>query len=151
MHLDDRFTAFVTEAEPRLRRALVAHYGMEDGREATLDALVYCWRNWQRVSVMANPVGYLYRVGTSSIRTPRPTPAVQATVVDHEPWVEPELEAALDTLTEQQRVIAVLRHSFEWTYEEIAGLLDVSVRAVRTQLDRAMLKLRETLEVTVDE
>ena len=67
-----------------------------------------------------------------------------------EPWIEPELEASLDSLSEQQRIAVVLRHGFEWTYDEIAELLDVSVSTVRTQLDRGMGKLRNALEVTID-
>ena len=67
-----------------------------------------------------------------------------------EPWIEPGLEAGLDVLTEPQRVAVVLRHSFEWTYDEIAELLGVSVSTVRTQVARGMKKLRDSLEVTVD-
>ena len=35
------FEAFVRSAEPRLRRALVAAYGFEDGRDAAAEALAY--------------------------------------------------------------------------------------------------------------
>lgn len=150
MHRDDAFSLFMTEAEPRLRGALVARYGMQLGREATLDAFVYGWKNWDRVSAMDNPIGYLYRVGTSHARPPRPTPVVVLDRAHHEPWIEPELEASLSALSDQQRVAVVLRHSFEWTLDEIAELLDVSVSSVRTQLDRGMKKLRNALEVTVD-
>ena len=71
MHGDAAFTAFMTEAEPRLRRALVARFGMHVGRDATLDAFVYGWKNWERIGSMENPVGYLYRVGVSQARPPR--------------------------------------------------------------------------------
>ena len=37
----DSFTEFVAEIEPRLRRALTATFGIEAGRDATADALVY--------------------------------------------------------------------------------------------------------------
>jgi DNA-directed RNA polymerase specialized sigma24 family protein len=148
--LSTAFTEFMADAEPRLRRALVARYGMQLGRDATLDAMVYGWRHWDRVSAMANPVGYLYRVGTSSVRPQKEPPPLREVSDQHEPWIEPELEASLDALTEQQRVVVVLRHSFEWTYEEIAEFLDVSVSSVRTQLARGMEKLRTALEVSVD-
>jgi RNA polymerase sigma factor (sigma-70 family) len=144
------FTAFIAEAEPRLRRALVARYGMQLGRDATLDAMVYGWRHWDRVSTMENPVGYLYRVGASTVRPPKEPPRLAEVSDQHEPWIEPELESSLDALSEQQRVVVVLRHSFEWTYEEIAELLDVSISSVRTQLARGMEKLRAALEVSID-
>ena len=150
--LDDHaFTSFVADAEPRLRRALVARYGVQQGREATLEALVYAWRHWEKVRPMQNAIGYLYRVGTSSVRPVREIAiAAESPNDSHEPWVEPALEPSLALLSEQQRVAVVLRHSFEWTYEEIAELLDVSISSVRTQIARGMDKLRDALEVSGD-
>ena len=37
--------------------------------EAAADAMAYAWRHWDTLASMANPVGYLYRVGQTSIRT----------------------------------------------------------------------------------
>ena len=150
MQVSTAFTAFMAEAEPRLRRSLVARYGMQLGRDATLDAMVYGWEHWDRVSQMKNPVGYLYRVGSSRVRASKLRPLAVGAHEYRDPWIEPGLEASLDTLSEQQRVAVVLRHSFEWTYGEIAELLDVSVSTVRTQLARGMGKLRNALEVTLD-
>ncbi len=42
------FEGFVRGSEPRLRRALVAAYGFEDGRDATAEALPYAWEHWER-------------------------------------------------------------------------------------------------------
>jgi RNA polymerase sigma factor (sigma-70 family) len=123
---------------------------MQLGRDATVDALVYAWRNWKRVAKMENPVGYLYRVGSSSVRRPRDLPQLELIPEKRDPWIEPQLEASLHDLSEQQRTIVVLRHSFEWTYDEIAELLEVSVSTIRTQLTRGMEKLRAALEVTID-
>jgi len=39
------FEGFVRESEPRLRRALVAAYGFEEGRDATAEALAYGWEH----------------------------------------------------------------------------------------------------------
>lgn len=146
------FEEFFTMAEPKLRRALVARHGIEHGREATIDALTYGWRHWERVGAMENSLGYLYRVGATSVRRS----PVMIELDQHgetsgigydDPWVEPALEAGLSRLSEHQRVAAVLRHSFEWTYDEIAELLDISVSSVRNHLERAMSKLRDALEV----
>ncbi len=113
MQVGSAFTVFMTEAEPRLLRALVARYGVQRGRDAALDAMAYGWRHWERVNAMDNPVGYLYRVGSSSVR-PTKEPPMLAPVDEHrEPWIEPGLERSLDTLSESQRVAVVLRHSFE--------------------------------------
>lgn len=145
------FEAFFRVAEPRLRRALIARFGSDNGREATVDALVYGWRNWDRVRSMANPLGYLYRVGASKAPARSGAVGLHVDVVgsDREPLVEPGLEAALDQLSEAQRVCVVLRYSFEWTYAEIGELLDVSVSSVRNHLDRALRKLRSSLALEV--
>ena len=59
------FTDFVENTELDLRRALIARYGPERGREATAEAFAYAWEHWNRIKDMKNPSGYLYRVGQS--------------------------------------------------------------------------------------
>lgn len=145
------FDAFFVVAEPRLRRALIARHGSERGREATVDALTYGWRHWDRVSAMDNPLGYLYRVGANSVRHVRVLVELDGDEglvgAVGEPWVEPGLVAGLELLSDSQRVAVVLRHSFEWSLPEIAELLEVSVSSVRSHLERGMNKLRSALEV----
>ncbi|MFQ5967966.1 MAG: hypothetical protein ACE5MI_10195 [Acidimicrobiia bacterium] len=78
--LDDDFSDFVRSVEPRLQRALVAAWGMELGREAASNALVYAWRHWKRVQSLDNPAGYLYRVVHRSVKrrsVPQPSLAVR--------------------------------------------------------------------------
>jgi DNA-directed RNA polymerase specialized sigma24 family protein len=55
----DGFPAFFAETEPRLRRALVAAYGPQRGREAAAEALAYAWQHWDRVGGMG--FGWTYR------------------------------------------------------------------------------------------
>ena len=59
----DSFAEFVKDAEPRLRHALCAAFGHEEGREAAAHALAYGCEHWERVEPMENPVGYLWGVG----------------------------------------------------------------------------------------
>lgn len=140
------FTAFVTEVEPRLRRALVALRGAETGREATAEALAWAWEHWDQVRAMENPAGYLYRVGTSRSRQRRrallpwsgdPSP----------PEVEPGLGPALDALTERQRAAVVLVHGCGWSYTEVADALGLTKSSVGTHVARGMEQLRATLGV----
>jgi DNA-directed RNA polymerase specialized sigma24 family protein len=65
---DDEFSRFVEKTEPRLRRALVAAYGSERGREATAEALAYAWEYWEAMQEIDNQLAYLYRVGQSRTR-----------------------------------------------------------------------------------
>ena len=137
----DRFSRFVVEFEPRLRRALVALCGPEDGRDATAEALGYAWANWERVEAMANPVGYLYRVGASRARRRRQPqlPPVEPTRL---PEIDPGLPAALARLTARQRVVVILVHAEGWTQREVADLLELSPSSVNNHLDRALARLR---------
>ena len=143
------FEAFVGDVEPRLRRALVATYGAERGREATAEALAWAWAHWSKVQAMANAPGYLYRVGQSRTRTRRsgllPAPASPAT-----PWVEPRLPDALAGLSESQRIAVVLVHGFGWTLREVAELTDVKPTTVQNHLERGLARLRVALEVHED-
>ena len=137
------------ENEPKLRRALVARYGAEIGREATAEALAYGWEHWGRVSAMDNPVGYLYRVGQSRSRRYRPKRAVFAPLDDRSlPWVEPGLAPALKELPSRQREVVVLVYGFGYTHAEVAELLHLSRSTVQNHVERGLKKLRRRLEVS---
>ena len=141
------FERFLAEVAPRLRRALVATYGAQVGREAALDALAYAWEHRQRLGSWANPTAYLYRVGqTSARRQLRPLPETWPVEPGEPPTFEPGLGPALAALSEQQRVVVVLVHGYGWPLREVAGVLEVSASTVRMHLDRALRRLRKALE-----
>jgi RNA polymerase sigma-70 factor (ECF subfamily) len=146
--LPSTFEGFVGRVEPRLRRALCATYGVEAGREATVDALSYAWEHWERIGGMDNPVGYLYRVGQSSARRQlRQLRVVTAPDHDESVEVEPGLERALAELSEQQRAVVMLVHGYGWTLKEVSESMALSVATVRTHLGRGLRHLRRRLEV----
>ena len=143
--LQETFSSFVRETEPRLRAALVAHFGPERGREATAEALAYGWEHWERIRQMTNPAGYLYRVGQhTGFRRPR---RVVFPEVPHESdhLVEPALPGAIAKLSRRQRTVVVLVHCYGWRVSEVAELLDLSTSTVRNHLDRGMKRLRDAL------
>lgn len=142
----ETFETFVHDVEPRLRRALVATYGFERGREATAEALGWAWEHWEVVESMERPTAYLFRVGQSKSRG-RKAPVSFERLIDAEPLFEPGLAPALTALTERQRVAVVLIEGFEWTHREVAELLGISVSSVQSHLERGMRNLRSTLEV----
>ncbi len=140
------FTAFFVETEPRLRRALIAKWGAERGREATAEALAWAFEHWPEVQAMTNPVGYLYRVGGSRTRE-RKVPILVATPVAtaSEDGHSEELWALLRGLSDNQRLAVVLVHAYGWEMKEVAQLLDVSVSTVGTHLRRGLRRLRRQL------
>jgi DNA-directed RNA polymerase specialized sigma24 family protein len=145
-HDDLSFESFVAQAEPRLRRGLVSTYGHERGRDATAEALAYAWEHWDRLRSMENPTGYLFRVAQSKNRRRRPP--VFFTIpetIDHE--FEPDLPAALQSLSERQRLAVVLVHGFGWTLREVGELTGTNVTTVQNHLNRGLRRLRLALGV----
>lgn len=145
--IDHRFEEFFHEAEPRLRRALVAAYGVERGSEATSEALSYAWQHRTEVLAMENPIGYLYRVGQSRSRLPLRRTVFPPPRHDGTPLVEPELPNALRRLSKRQRVAVVLVYGFEWKLSEVSELLGIAPTTVQNHLERGMANLRKHLEV----
>jgi DNA-directed RNA polymerase specialized sigma24 family protein len=143
------FEAFVIDVEPRLRAALVALYGTEEGRDATAEALAWAWEHWPRVMSIEHPAGFLFRVAQSRSRRRRqPVLFVAPEVIDH-PF-EPKLPGALRALPERQRVAVVLVHGLGYSVAEVAELLSIKPTTVRNHLERGLRRLRRSLGVDHD-
>jgi DNA-directed RNA polymerase specialized sigma24 family protein len=138
------FERFAREVEPRLHRALVATYGPEVGREATVDALAWAWEHRQLLAGKSHPIAYLYRVGQSQSRRRKVRAVFERPAAD-DPVVEPKLAAALDAFSQRQRVAVLLVHGAGWTRVEVAELLGIRPDTVRTHLERAMARLRSEI------
>jgi len=144
----EAFTEFAKDVEPRLRLALVATFGVEVGVEATSEALAYGWENWESLSSLPNPAGYLFGVGRNKARKRRKTRTLlPSPPVNHEFFVEPGLPDALNRLSDRQRVAVLLVHGEDWTHSEVADLLGVSVSTVQQHAERGISKLRKAIGV----
>ncbi|WP_350170190.1 RNA polymerase sigma factor [Ilumatobacter fluminis] len=146
----EEFTSFVRRVQPRLQRGLVATYGPDVGRQATVDALSWAWEHWDQIRSVENQTGYLYRVGQSASRryVPKPLPPELLGELEQRfPDVEPRLVPALARLSTQQRTVVVLVHGFGWSQADVAGLLELNPSTVREHLSRALSRLRDQLEV----
>jgi RNA polymerase sigma factor (sigma-70 family) len=147
------FEALIVEIEPWLRRAFVARYGWPAGLDITAEAVEWAWAHRDEVAAVANPTGYLYRVGMSKsrrlIRWRKEQGGLPSEIVsgDGAPWSEPELPTALNRLKPDDRSAIVLVHCFQWSYAEVAELLDVPVHTVRNRIHRGMQSLRIDLGV----
>jgi RNA polymerase sigma-70 factor (ECF subfamily) len=151
---EDSFTLFASASQDRIRHALTAGFGVEIGRDAAEEALVYAWRHWDRVGVMQNPAGYVYRVGhrmaqkkSKASRRPVVFPPAPAVNPVH---VEPGLPGALAALSPKQRVVVVAVYGYGLSEREAAELLGISRSSVRRHAERAIAGLRRALGVTVD-
>ena len=107
------FEDFVSRDGARLKRALVARYGVDIGCDACAHALAWAWERWLRVEAMENAPGYLYRVGqthaTRAIRLGRKVtfPAERSGHDEVGGFPDPDLADALQSLSQSQR-LAVL-------------------------------------------
>lgn len=136
----------------RIRRALCSAFGREQGQMSAAYALEYAWRHWDRVRAKRNPPGYVWTVGRNharrQLRLSRKRSLAEVDSTSHrEPWIEPELERALQSLSERERTCVVLVHGFEWTLSEVAALLTVSKGSVQRYVERGVHKLRNGLGV----
>jgi RNA polymerase sigma factor (sigma-70 family) len=146
----DWFARFLIADAPRLRQVLVARYGADVGGEAFADSVAWAWDHHHELDDMANPVGYLFRVGQSSARRHRRW-THRVVLVDVERSTSDgdtdlDLVAALAKLSDSQRVAVVLVHAHGWSYAEVAEVLGVSVDAVRNHVHRGLKRLRNLLE-----
>jgi DNA-directed RNA polymerase specialized sigma24 family protein len=149
------FTALVAGVEPQLRRAFVAAYGPDAGREVLADVLAWAWEHLDRVRRLDNPAGYLWRVGRTTARQRlhrarfevplREVPGLAAAEV---PERDEPLVAALATLTVHQRVAVVLVHGYGYRLAEAADVLGCTVSTLRNHLARGLDHARRQLEGT---
>jgi DNA-directed RNA polymerase specialized sigma24 family protein len=144
------FEEFATTIGVRVRRALVASYGVEIGTEAAADAMAVAWERWAAIQEMHNPAGYLYRVGQTKAR-PHVRWARRGGLFElpaaREGLAEDVLDAlgALRTLKPAERAAVLLTKSYGFSYGEVADVLGVSVDAVTNHVHRGLRRLRERL------
>jgi DNA-directed RNA polymerase specialized sigma24 family protein len=146
------FEAFAASTGERVRRALVASYGVEIGSEAAAEAMTTAWERWAEIESMANPAGFLFRVGQSRARPHLrwarrglTFPAVDRAQVEGAGLVE--LFDSLAKLRPEQRTAVLMVKSYGFSYREVAEVLGVTEAAVTNHVHRGLALLRSMLEV----
>ena len=76
------------------------------------------------------------------IEDPGPTPEVQVQRLESTEL----LQNAINSLPEYQRMMIVMYHTENRSYDEIAAILDLPIGTVKSRLNRARLSLRDKLE-----
>jgi DNA-directed RNA polymerase specialized sigma24 family protein len=146
------FERFFAETEPPLRRALIARFGPQRGREATAEALAFAWERPAVVRELRNPVAYLFAVGRSRTR-----PTGFAALIDRSErdWLaaessfEPGLAKAVSGLSSRQRTAVILVVGYRWTFAEVAELMHVRRATVQRHVERGLRHLRGALGVAL--
>ena len=148
------FTSFYSANRAGVAKALTLTLGdRELAAEAADEAMARAYQRWGHVQAMANPVGWVYRVGfnwaTSVLRRRARSarePLYQTGVTDIPPVSDPAVHRALAELDVKQRAVVVCRYLLGWSEQETAAALDLRVGTVKSRLARASRVLRVRLD-----
>jgi DNA-directed RNA polymerase specialized sigma24 family protein len=138
---------------PVFRALLAGTLNRAAAEDATAEAFARAFSGWHTVATHPNPRAWVLRVAwnhhRSSWRTwegrwmaDSPAAAVPPAP---EPWVDPDLVAAIGRLPPGQREVLVLVALGELTPTETAEVLGKAPGTVRGQLSRARTTLRQAL------
>lgn len=149
----ERFEDFYVSTASRVRGTLSVILGnAELAGEATDEAMTRAFERWNRLSRMANPAGWVYRVGLNWAKRQMRRrsydfpPGARLIATEDMPTPDPQLWDALDRLTTDHKTVLVLRYAEDWSVKQIADALNVATGTVKSRLHRAMNELREELE-----
>jgi RNA polymerase sigma factor (sigma-70 family) len=149
------FEEFFASQNQRLLRALFVLTGSSsDAEEITQDTFVAVWERWDRVSLMEDPVGYLFKAALNrhrsrtrralrvARRAMRPShPADWLAQVEH----RDALLAALDGLSLRRRTALVLVELLGYGSVDAGRLMGVADSTVRRLVSDAKADLRQRL------
>lgn len=165
--------AFRELTEPYRRGLLVHAYRMlgslDDAEDVTQDSLLRVWKSLERFEPRASLKTWVFRIATNACldeierRSRRPEPVDpfpdelrgEADSLIYEPaaryalreGMELALIAAFQLLPGRQRAVLILRDVLGWTGPEVAELLETTLAAVNSALQRA----RVTVDLTLPE
>jgi RNA polymerase sigma-70 factor (ECF subfamily) len=163
----DRMTGFEQAAAPLRRELLAHCYRMlgswDEAEDAVQQTYERGWRAWENFEQRASVRTWLHQIATnvclnavrdrgrralpSGIGAPAEEIGGAPNALPPECWVQPIAEDAADlrlaliagmqTLPATQRAVLLLRDVLSFSAAEVAGMLDTSVAAVKSSLQRA--------------
>jgi len=158
----DRDTIFEAEALPQLRLLYGAAYRItgnaHDAEDLVQETYLRAYRGFDRYEPGTNIRAWLFtilhRVRTDDYRRKARAPTT-VELAEEGPAVEApqkalftggeDVERALATIPEAFRTAVLLRDVHEFSYEEIAGILDVPIGTVMSRIHRGRGQLRKAL------
>jgi RNA polymerase sigma factor (sigma-70 family) len=146
------FQSLLDDHGPGLYRHLVGVLGPHDGADCYQEAVIAALRAWPPAHD-GNLRSWFFTVAHRKVidharatgRRPEPVGAVpepatiDATVVRGDVW------DALRSLPEKQKVAVALRHGEDWSYGDIAAVLDCTEAAARQSVKAGLARLKEVL------
>ena len=148
--LPDSFEGLIEQIRVRLLPVLWAKWGVEIGSDICSEVEEYAWSHRTKILEMTNPMGYLYRVSQSRSRRylrwmkRNSFPGHFADVGIEDREIDDSLRN-LASLSSNQRVCVLLVHGFDWSYADVAELLEINQTAVNNHLNRGLARLRTSV------
>jgi RNA polymerase sigma factor (sigma-70 family) len=147
------FEAWYRGEHPRLVASLALVCGdLDTARDAADEAFARALAHWPRVSDMASPGGWTYRVGLNVVRRRGRRAAVERRLLSRPapppldvPPEAGELWEVVRSLPERQRTAIVLRYVADLPEAEIARAMGVARGTVASTLDTARRRLAHLL------
>lgn len=139
----------------------------EQAEEATSDVFVLLWTRREKLNLITHPQLYLFKIIKNNclnrLRQSKNSPQYSP-FLEEEPATMAEspaqilenkelfnlLQAAVESLPEQRRLIFKLIKEEDLKHKEVAALLDLSVRTVENQLYKAVRQLAGHIEAYLD-
>lgn len=152
------FEAFFVAERSRLLGALVVMTNNRaEAEEILQDAFLAVWERWERVAVMDEPVGFLYRTAMNLFRKRLRRAAVAVRKAAHllpqgdelaDVELRDEAVRLLARLTPRERAAIVVTAYLGYSSEEAGELLGIQATTVRVLTNRARVSLRGVEEVS---
>jgi RNA polymerase sigma-70 factor (ECF subfamily) len=166
------FGQLVTRYQDRLYNTVVHVVGSSDtAYDVVQDAFVQAYTKLEKFERASAFYTWLYRIAVnlaiSRRRREKPMASIDQVreVLGNEPLDDAELPAAqleqreracqvhqaLSALSEEHRTILTLREMEDFSYEQIAEILELPVGTIRSRLHRARMQLRDQLKDVIQE
>lgn len=158
------FTKIIKKYQERLYwhvRRLVVHH--EDANDVLQNVFIKVWTYLDNFREESNLYTWMYRIATNEALTfiEKEKKRTSVSLSDHETGLanrltaekgfdanklEWRLQQAIQSLPEKQRVVFLLRYYDEMPYEEMSGVLETSVGALKASYHHAVKKVEEFLK-----
>ena len=141
------FEDWYRREHPRLITVLAAVTGEADlAEEAADEAFVRAFERWERVSEMASPAGWTYRVGLNVVWRRAHRRALERRLImrhrhENVPGPTGEVWMLVAELPRRQRTAVLLRYAGQFTEQEIADVMGVARGTVSSTLRAAHQRL----------
>jgi RNA polymerase sigma-70 factor (ECF subfamily) len=140
-----------------VRALTMITHDVETAREVTAEAFTRAYERWSRVSRMASPTGWVYRVAVNETRRRARRRDLERRLLRREPaprvadtTTDPALWEAVAALPDRQREVIVLRYVADLREREVADVLGITEGAASAALTAARKALASRLSEPKD-